>query len=112
MFVRWYQDDLIGLKVTNTLHHLSFKRGIEVLRQNNFSQVCLKRRPSPDEVPSSVLFQDCGSRCRIQPVAYWAPVTAAHCLQKAGDIFVVYFEYSNSLPQLEKMKTELHLETE
>jgi len=44
------QDDLIGLKVTNTLHHLSFRRGIEVLRQNNFSQVCLKRRPSPDEV--------------------------------------------------------------
>jgi len=45
-----FQDDLIGLKVTNTLHHLSFRRGIEVLRQNNFSQVCLKRRPSPDEV--------------------------------------------------------------
>jgi len=50
MLMRCCQDDLIGLKVTNTLHHLSFRRGIEVLRQNNFSQTCLKRRPSPDEV--------------------------------------------------------------
>jgi len=56
MFLCFWQDDLIGLKVTNTLHHLSFRRGIEVLRQNNFSQVCLKRRPSPDEVASSIHF--------------------------------------------------------
>jgi len=42
-------DDLVGLKVANTLHHLSFRRGIEVLRMNNFNPVCLKRRPSPDE---------------------------------------------------------------
>ena len=40
----------MGLKVTNSLHHLSIKSGIQVLRQNNFSPSCLKRRPAPDEV--------------------------------------------------------------
>ena len=44
------QDDLVGLKVTNSLHHLSIKSGIQVLRQNNFNPACLKRRPAPDEV--------------------------------------------------------------
>ena len=44
------QEDLLGLKVTNSLHHLSIKSGIQVLRQNNFSPACLKRRPAPDEV--------------------------------------------------------------
>ena len=44
------QEDLVGLKVTNSLHHLSIKSGIQVLRQNNFSPSCLKRRPAPDEV--------------------------------------------------------------
>jgi hypothetical protein len=43
----------VGLKVTNTLHHLSIRRGIEVLRLNNFNPACLKRRPSPDEVQVS-----------------------------------------------------------
>jgi len=40
----------MALKVTNTLHHLSLRRGIEVLRANNFSPTYLKRRPAPDEV--------------------------------------------------------------
>jgi hypothetical protein len=42
-------DDLFQLKVTNLLHHLSIKRGIQVLRQNGFSPSCLKRRASPEE---------------------------------------------------------------
>ena len=45
----------MGLKVTNSLHHLSIKSGIQVLRQNNFSPSCLKRRPAPDEVRTRAL---------------------------------------------------------
>ena len=44
------QDDLLALRVVNVLHHLSIKRGIQVLRVNNFTPTCLKRRPAPDEV--------------------------------------------------------------
>ena len=43
-------EDLVSLKVTNTMHHLSIKRAIQVLRLNTFNPICLKRRPSPDEV--------------------------------------------------------------
>uniref|UniRef100_A0A8C4PWR3 PPFIA binding protein 1b n=1 Tax=Eptatretus burgeri TaxID=7764 RepID=A0A8C4PWR3_EPTBU len=49
-------DDLLSLKVTSALHHLSFKRAIQVLRMNSFHPNCLRRRPS-DEVavtPSEV----------------------------------------------------------
>ncbi|XP_052799700.1 liprin-beta-2-like isoform X6 [Mya arenaria] len=42
-------DDLLTLKVTNELHHISIKRGIQILRLNNFNPGCLKRRPSPEE---------------------------------------------------------------
>ncbi|XP_045176119.1 liprin-beta-1-like isoform X3 [Mercenaria mercenaria] len=42
-------EDLLSLKVSNELHHISIKRGIQILRLNNFSPACLKRRPSPDE---------------------------------------------------------------
>eukprot|EP00095_Tigriopus_kingsejongensis_P000014 snap_masked-scaffold342_size201858-processed-gene-1.3 protein:Tk00014 transcript:snap_masked-scaffold342_size201858-processed-gene-1.3-mRNA-1 annotation:"hypothetical protein D910_10177" len=42
-------EDLFHLKVTNLLHHLSLKRGIQVLRQSNFEPACLKRRASPEE---------------------------------------------------------------
>lgn len=44
-------EDLLSLKVTNELHHVSIKRAIQVLRLNNFNPACLKRRPSPDEGP-------------------------------------------------------------
>ena len=40
-------DDLFQLKITNQLHHLSIKRGIQVLRMRNFEQGCLKRRAIP-----------------------------------------------------------------
>ncbi|XP_037508172.1 liprin-beta-2 isoform X2 [Rhipicephalus sanguineus] len=42
-------DDLLRLKVTNQFHHLSMKRGIQVLRLNRFNPSCLKRRSLPDE---------------------------------------------------------------
>ncbi len=42
-------EDLMQLKVTNLLHHLSIRRGVQVLRQNGFSATCLKRRASPEE---------------------------------------------------------------
>ena len=35
--------------MSNLLHHLSLRRGIQVLRQNGFSPSCLKRRASPEE---------------------------------------------------------------
>jgi len=42
-------DDLSYLKVSNLLHHYSIRRGIQVLRQNNFQPDCLKRRGVPEE---------------------------------------------------------------
>ena len=48
-------DDLSYLKVTNLLHHYSIRRGIEVLRKNNFTADCLKRRAIPEEGGEDVL---------------------------------------------------------
>lgn len=42
-------DDLIALNINSELHYLSIKRGIHVLRINNFDTHCLRRRPSGDE---------------------------------------------------------------
>lgn len=40
-------DDLLtGLRISNQLHHLSLKRGIQILRQCHFDSSCLKRRSS------------------------------------------------------------------
>ncbi|KAG8438588.1 hypothetical protein GDO86_004957 [Hymenochirus boettgeri] len=49
-------DDLLSLKVVSVLHHLSIKRGIQVLRINGFEQNCLRRRPSDESniTPSEV----------------------------------------------------------
>lgn len=41
-------DDLLSLKVTSLLHHLSYKRAIQVLRMNKFHPNCLRRRPSDE----------------------------------------------------------------
>uniref|UniRef100_A0A8C2YZL4 PPFIA binding protein 2 n=1 Tax=Cyclopterus lumpus TaxID=8103 RepID=A0A8C2YZL4_CYCLU len=46
-------NDLLFLKVTSQLHHLSIKCAIHVLHVNKFSSNCLKRRPS-HEVSSSI----------------------------------------------------------
>jgi hypothetical protein len=43
-------DDLFALKVTNQLHHFSIRRGIQVVRQQNFDPACLKRRAMPGEI--------------------------------------------------------------
>lgn len=43
------EDLLVHLKITNLLHHLSIRRGIQVLRQNNFAPDALKRRGMPGE---------------------------------------------------------------
>lgn len=51
-------EDLFNLKVTNLLHHLSIKRGIQVLRENNFEPSCLKRRGVPGERDSLVVHTD------------------------------------------------------
>ncbi len=45
-------EDLFQMKVTNLLHHLSIRRGIQVLRKGNFEPSCLLRRrraASPEE---------------------------------------------------------------
>lgn len=36
------------MKISNALHHLSIRRGIEVLRTHNFNLGTLKRRPSAE----------------------------------------------------------------
>ena len=43
------EDLLCHLKITNLLHHLSIRRGIQVLRQNNFAPDALKRRAIPGD---------------------------------------------------------------
>ena len=43
-------EDLCQMKITNLLHHLSIKRGIQLLRKCNFDPTCLKRRTSPTSV--------------------------------------------------------------
>lgn len=40
-------EDLCQMKITNLLHHLSIKRGIQILRKCNFDPSYLKRRSSP-----------------------------------------------------------------
>ncbi|CAG9762448.1 unnamed protein product [Ceutorhynchus assimilis] len=42
-------DDLALLHVTSLLHVASIKRGIQVLRENNYEPTCLQRRSLPDD---------------------------------------------------------------
>ncbi|CAL8357302.1 unnamed protein product [Lota lota] len=50
-------NDLLFLKVSSQLHHLSIKSAIHVLRVNQFHPNCLKRRPSNENqtTPSEVV---------------------------------------------------------
>ncbi|KAM6973385.1 liprin-beta-2b [Aplochiton taeniatus] len=50
-------NDLLHLKVTSQLHHLSIKSAIHVLHVNKFNPWCLKRRPGDENMtsPSEVL---------------------------------------------------------
>ncbi|KAM4597279.1 liprin-beta-2 isoform 1-T1 [Fundulus diaphanus] len=45
-------NDLLTLKVTSQLHHLSIKCAIHVLHVNKFNPNCLRRRPSEEKHPS------------------------------------------------------------
>ncbi|XP_037103665.1 liprin-beta-2 isoform X1 [Syngnathus acus] len=45
-------NDLLSLKVTSQLHHLSIKCAIHVLHANKFNPHCLRRRPGEDKQPS------------------------------------------------------------
>ncbi len=83
-----FQEDLVGLKVTNTLHHLSIKSGIQVLRQNNFSPSCLKRRPAPDEVRAHTHVRT-HNHCGIRVLICAAAVT-----EKSSDVDVYVFTVS------------------
>ncbi|XP_014677859.1 PREDICTED: liprin-beta-1-like [Priapulus caudatus] len=42
-------EDLLQMKVTNILHHVSLKRGIQLLRLHNYNPNCLRRRPTDME---------------------------------------------------------------
>nr|CAI5829735.1 unnamed protein product [Callosobruchus analis] len=48
---RLTMDDLALLHVTSLLHVASIKRGIQVLRENNYDPACLQRRSLPDDPP-------------------------------------------------------------
>ncbi|CAB1339323.1 unnamed protein product, partial [Coregonus sp. 'balchen'] len=45
-------NDLLSLKVTSQLHHLSIKCAIHVLHVNKFNPHCLRRRPGEERNPS------------------------------------------------------------
>ncbi|XP_061622035.1 liprin-beta-2 isoform X3 [Phyllopteryx taeniolatus] len=45
-------NDLLSLKVTSQLHHLSIKCAIHVLHANKFNPYCLRRRPEEEKQPS------------------------------------------------------------
>ncbi|XP_056463273.1 liprin-beta-2 isoform X1 [Gadus chalcogrammus] len=45
-------NDLLTLKVTSQLHHLSIKCAIHVLHANKFNPHCLRRRPAEEKSPS------------------------------------------------------------
>ncbi|KAG5883909.1 hypothetical protein JTB14_032133 [Gonioctena quinquepunctata] len=47
-------DDLALLHVTSMLHVASIKRGIQVLRENNYEPACLQRRSLPDDPPEPI----------------------------------------------------------
>ncbi|KFZ57811.1 Liprin-beta-2, partial [Podiceps cristatus] len=50
-------NDLLFLKVTSQLHHLSIKCAIHVLHVNSFNPHCLRRRPAEENVSPSEVVQ-------------------------------------------------------
>ncbi|KYO21991.1 hypothetical protein Y1Q_0000630 [Alligator mississippiensis] len=50
-------NDLLFLKVTSQLHHLSIKCAIHVLHVNNFNPHCLRRRPVNENISPSEVVQ-------------------------------------------------------
>ncbi|XP_051917995.1 liprin-beta-2b isoform X11 [Hippocampus zosterae] len=53
-------NDLLALKVTSQLHHLSIKCAIHVLHVNQFNPYCLKRRPGTE------------NQCSPREVIHWS----------------------------------------
>lgn len=49
MLHRLTMDDLVSLHVTSSLHAASLRRGIQVMRENNWNPECLIRRSGTDE---------------------------------------------------------------
>ncbi|GAU98047.1 hypothetical protein RvY_09247-4 [Ramazzottius varieornatus] len=51
-------EDLLSMRITNSLHHVSLKRGLQVLRHCEFDLTRIKRQPSSSEVivPEDVLY--------------------------------------------------------
>ena len=83
-----------------------------MLRQNNFSQVCLKRRPSPDEVPCLFHFTTAVvALVSHQLSVFLQPsVVVADCFQifwRPTRVIVVHFDFGNSYLQLEKIASKL-----
>ena len=72
------QDDLLALKVTNELHHISIKRGIQILRLNGFNPGCLRRRPFPEEVSQQFIFSCLHCDPLPHPFYTPAPTPAPH----------------------------------
>lgn len=53
------QNDLLTLKVTSQLHHLSIKCAIHVLHANKFNPNCLRRRPGEEVSQDGKEYVDC-----------------------------------------------------
>ncbi len=53
------QNDLLTLKVTSQLHHLSIKCAIHVLHANKFNPNCLRRRPEEEVSQDGKGYVDC-----------------------------------------------------
>ena len=45
-----FQDDLLYMRITNSLHHVSLKRGLQVLRHCNFDLSRIQRRAANPDV--------------------------------------------------------------
>ena len=85
------QNDLLFLKVTSQLHHLSIKCAIHVLHVNKFDPHCLRRRPG-DEVSLLVTAEE---------ITRWAALTLYNSFQLSDKVTCVIYSQDTA--------TELHL---
>ncbi|KAI5624340.1 liprin-beta-2 isoform X2, partial [Silurus asotus] len=68
-------NDLLFLKVTSQLHHLSIKCAIHVLHANKFNPHCLRRRPGDEQAPLNAEALGFGSEDAME-----ALISSAHQL--------------------------------
>ncbi|XP_067939386.1 liprin-beta-1-like [Watersipora subatra] len=64
-------DDLLVMKINNALHHMSIKRGIEVLRGHQFNLSTLKRRPSPERSTNCSTLNSGAPAQRDRDISLW-----------------------------------------